>query len=93
MGRPSRIPDRGDIPTSLVAARLGLSVDAFNRCRPELQDRGFPEPDLTTGHYAIEAIDRWRLRRYPRLFPDLAGPATALDASSVFHQRMGRIDG
>jgi hypothetical protein len=93
MGRPPRIPAQGDIPKSLVARRLGLSADDFDRCRPELEKRGFPAPDPTTGRYAIEAVDRWRLRRYPRLFPDLAGPATAIDASVVFHERMGRIDG
>jgi hypothetical protein len=93
MGRPPRIPERGDIAPSLVAQRLGLSADEFDRCRPELEKRGFPEPDPTTGRYAIEAVDRWRLRRYPRLFPDLAGPATAIDASVVFHERMGRING
>ena len=93
MGRPRRLPERGDISTALVAQRLGLSTDEFNQCRAALEKRGFPEPDATTGLYAIEAIDRWRLRRYPRLFPELAGARTALDAHSVFEERLGRIRG
>ena len=93
MGRQPKIPERGDIPSALVARRLGLSADDFARCLPELQSRGFPEPDATTGLYAIEAVDRWRLRRYPRLFAELAAPATAIDAGVVFHARMRRIDG
>jgi hypothetical protein len=88
MGRPRRVPDRGDIPPpALVAQRLGLSIDEFNQCRSALERRGFPEPDATAGLYAIEAIDRWRLRRYPRLFPELAGAPTAVDANSGLRAR------
>ncbi len=76
-----------------MAQRLGLSVDEFNQCRPELEKRGFPEPDTTTGLYAVEAVDRWRLRRYPRLFPEFGGAPAAIDAQSVFAERLGRIGG
>ena len=92
MARPPRIPDRGDIPKSLVARRLGLSVDDFELHRHALEKRGFPEPDPTTGLYAIEAVDKWRLRRYPRLYPEHArAPGAAIDASAVFTERLSRI--
>ena len=81
------------MPAALVAQRLGLSTDEFNQCRPALEKRGFPSSDVTTGLYAIEAIDRWRLSRYPRLFPELAAVSTAVDAHSVFEARLGRIRG
>jgi hypothetical protein len=93
MARPTRIPDRGDVPAGLVALRLGMSVADFEACRPELEKRNFPQPDLTTGQWAIEAVDRWRLRRYPTLFPELTTVAGATDAGAVFNERMQRIGG
>jgi hypothetical protein len=65
VARNQRIPDRGDVAPSVVAQRLGLSLTDFNRWRPELEARGFPMPDPTTGQFCIEAVDWWRLRRYP----------------------------
>lgn len=91
MARPSRIPDRGDVPKALVAQRLGLAVADFDLRRPELEGRGFPTPDPTTGNYCIEAVDRWRLRRHAKLFPELALPPAAVDAGAVFSDRMGRL--
>jgi len=37
----------------------------------ELERRGFPERDPTTGGYCIEAVDRSCFRRFPRLFREL----------------------
>jgi hypothetical protein len=91
MTRPSRIPDRGDVAPSLVANRLGLTLPEFHARRSELERRGFPEPDETTGRYCIEAVDRWRLRRHARLFPELTTMTGAVDAGTVFHQRMIRL--
>jgi hypothetical protein len=51
MSRPARIPDRGDVTPAMVAQRLGLSATDFEIRRPELERRGFPIPDSTTGHY------------------------------------------
>jgi hypothetical protein len=93
MGRPARIPDRGDVPTAVVARFLGLTVADFELCRAELEKRGFPEPDMTTGRYAIEAVTRWRLRRYPNLFPELTMSPTATHAEVVFRERMQRLSG
>jgi hypothetical protein len=70
-----------------------MSLADFERLRPALEDRGFPEADVTTGLYAVEAVDRWRLRRYPHLFPELSGSPGAIDASSVFHERLRRVHG
>jgi hypothetical protein len=88
MGRPSRIPERGDVPVGIVARLLGLSAADFERLRPELERRGLPEPDPTTHLYTIEAVDRWRLRRHPHLFPELVSPPTAVDAGAVYRDRI-----
>ena len=93
MGRPAHIPDRGDVPIAVVARCLGLTVADFELRRPELEKRGFPEADETTGLYAIEAVNRWRLRRYPNLFPELTTSPTATHAEVVFHGRMRRLSG
>jgi hypothetical protein len=70
-----------------------MSPDEFALWRSDLERRGFPEPDPTTGLYCIEAVDRWRLRRYPKLFPELTTVPAAVDAAAVFVERMGRHRG
>jgi hypothetical protein len=91
MSRPSRIPDRGDVALCVVASRLGLTLPEFQARRSELERRGFPEPDETTGRYCIEAVDRWRLRRHASLFPELTCAPAALHAGSVFDARLRRM--
>jgi hypothetical protein len=91
MTRPARIPDRGDVAPSIVAARLGLSLSEFEAQRLELERRGFPGPDKTTGRYCMEAVDRWRLRRHARLFPELTAATGAMDAGAVFEERMALL--
>jgi hypothetical protein len=93
MRRPRRIPVRGDVPEWAVAQLLGLTVADFQARRAELRDRGFPEPDLTTGLYCIEAVDRWRLRRHAVLFPELTIAPAAVHAEAVFGDRLRRLDG
>jgi hypothetical protein len=88
MSRPARIPERGDVTLGIVAQRLGLPLADFHRFRADLERRGIPEPDPTTGRYCIEAVDRWRLRRFPRLFPELTGNPTAVDARIVAEERL-----
>jgi hypothetical protein len=51
MGRPVRIPDRGDISSALVAQRLGMTPADFELRRRELEAGGSPDPDPTTGRY------------------------------------------
>jgi hypothetical protein len=91
--RPRRIPIRGDVATEAVANLLGLSVAEFEARRTELRERDFPEPDPTTGLYCIEAVDRWRLRRHPYLFPELTTAPAAAHAGAVFDERIRRLDG
>ena len=93
MSRRRRIPARGDVAASLVADLLGLSLTDFEARRPALRERGFPDPDPTTGLYCIEAVDRWRIRRHPRLFPELTSAPTATHAGTVFDERMRALDG
>ena len=93
MSRPPRIPDKGDVAPSIVAQRLGMSLAELQASQPDLERRGFPAPDETTGRYCIEAVDRWRLRRHPRLFPELTGTPAALHAGAVFEQRLKRLGG
>lgn len=91
MTRPRTIPERGDVPPAMVAQRLGLTLEAFAATRVELERRGFPAPDETTGLYCIEAVDRWRLRRHARLFPELTGAPMARQADEVYDGRMQRL--
>lgn len=62
-----RIPP-GDVPIEQAARHLGLSVERFKQLLPDLNARGFPPADKTTGNFDLDAIDEWRRRRYPRLF-------------------------
>ena len=55
----------------------------FERVLPQLNERDFPKPDPTTGNFCIEAIDKWRLRRHPSLFPMLTTTPTAIHAEAV----------
>ena len=91
MARPPRIPERGDVPKAVVAQRLGLTVGDFDSCRMELENRGYPEPDKTTGRYCIEAVDRWRLQRHSRLFPELTSAVGAVDARAVVEERLAAM--
>jgi hypothetical protein len=93
MSRPRRIHARGDVPEWAVAQLLGLTIADFQARRAELRDRGFPEADLTTGLYCIEAVDRWRLRRHAALFPELTTVPAAAHAETVFGDRLRRLNG
>jgi hypothetical protein len=88
MSRPARIPDRGDVAAGVVAQRLGLSPPDLERLRPDLEARGFPKADPTTGRYCIEAVDRWRLKRHAALFPELTTTSAAVHAGAVFEERL-----
>ncbi|EIZ83643.1 hypothetical protein WYO_3656 [Methylobacterium sp. GXF4] len=63
--------DPADIPAEKVARRLHLTITQFEACKIRLFTRGFPRPDPDTGMYCLEAVDRWRQRRHPSLFPEL----------------------
>jgi hypothetical protein len=69
---------------------MGLTPNQFVECRRRLYARGFPVPDETTGLYDIEAIDRWRMRQRPDLYPEVqpglpvVGPAPRTDLGARF---------
>ena len=90
---PPRIPDTGDVSVTLIAYRMGLSTEEFEHLRPQLELRGFPLPDETTGRYCIEAVDRWRRRRFPKLFPELTATPLAVDAAVVGQARIAALRG
>jgi hypothetical protein len=65
--RPSDIRyrvDPGDIPADKAARRLHLTPERFAELLPELQRRGFPAADPTTGMFDLDAIDLWRKGRH-----------------------------
>jgi hypothetical protein len=58
-------------PADKIARRLCLTEAQFETCKIRLFARGFPQPDETTGMYDLEAVDRWRMRQRPDLYPEL----------------------
>ena len=69
--------DPGDVPPRHAAERLGLSESAFRFALPELEARGFPKADPTTGNFDLQAIDEWRRRRHPLFFGNETTPPDA----------------
>lgn len=85
-------PGTGDCPPIAAARVLWLTLEVFQAQLPELQKRGFPAPDPTTGNFDMDAINAWRKSRYPHLYPDSLTPATtARDAKDVVAGRVARI--
>lgn len=85
-----KLPEGGDITPAAAARRLAMDLPAFKAALPDLVNRGFPPPDPTTGNFCLEAIDAWRLARYPQFFR-LNAPAGARDAKDVVAARLGGI--
>jgi hypothetical protein len=83
--------DPADVPAPVAARRLGLDAAVFAELLPRLVVRGFPEPDPDTGLFDLEAIDRWRRLRHPRLFPELTAAPGARDAGAVHAERLARM--
>lgn len=75
--------DPGDVPPEIAARRLGLPLDQFQQKLPELLQRGFPAPDLTTGNFDLAAVDMWRQRRFPHLFSSSASDAPKQDRETA----------
>ncbi|MCJ2045592.1 hypothetical protein MKK58_13765 [Methylobacterium sp. J-078] len=63
--------DPAYVPADKAARRMGLTLSQFTTCCPKLYARGFPAPDETTGMFDIEAMDRWRKRQRPDLYPEV----------------------
>jgi hypothetical protein len=66
-------------PADKVARRLCLTLEQFTACQRRLFARGFPIPDETTGMYDLEAVDRWRKRQRPDLYPELTGGSAPVE--------------
>lgn len=93
-----KLPPGGDVPPSVAARRLGLSLEAFQEAleRPVngLLARCFPPADPTTGNFDLDAIEKWRKLRYPQLFDrPLTLVSHARDAKDVVHDRVARARG
>jgi hypothetical protein len=76
-----------DVPPSVAARALGLSLEAFAEKLPKLLDRRFPAADPTTGNYDLKAIEQWQNLRHPQLF-GVDKPAATLDASVGLRERL-----
>jgi hypothetical protein len=75
-----------DVPAAKAARRLHLTLCEFERMKEELYRRGFPRPDITTGHYDLLKIDRWMdARGEPSTAPD-----KPRDAREVLAARFSR---
>lgn len=68
-------------PADKVARRLCLTPLQFQECQRRLFERGFPLPDETTGMYDLEAVDRWRKRQRPDLYPELTAGLPAVEVA------------
>lgn len=79
--------DPRDVPAEKAARRLGITEKAFRDALGDLQRRGFPQADETTGMYDLKAIDAWCDKRNPQLF--LTTPTQARDARAIAKQRLG----
>jgi hypothetical protein len=71
--------------------RLGMSLPDFEACRVELERRGFPERDPTTGRYCIEAEGGPCVAS--RVFPELTVVPIAADARTVVEDRLRALEG
>lgn len=65
--------DPAYVPADKAARRMGLTLQQIQDCARQLYARGFPLPDETTGMYDLEAVDRWRKRQRPDLYPEVTG--------------------
>jgi hypothetical protein len=78
-----------DVSPEAAARRIGLSPARFDALLPELECRGFPRADATTGNYDLDAIDEWRRRRNPHLFGDgTPASSVATHAGTVVKARL-----
>jgi hypothetical protein len=94
---PDRLPrapnirfrvDPRDVPGEKAARRLHLTVADFELKLPQLLERGFPPPDVTTGMFDLSAIDEWMTSRHnPMPTPELIAEARPRNAAEVFTER------
>ena len=82
----------GDIPPNAAAKRMGMTLAEFETVLPRLLSRGFPAADRDTGMFDLDAIDAWRRRRNPHLFPlevpSLTPGLVTSDAQAIVAERL-----
>lgn len=79
-----------DVPSEVVARRMGLNSSDFRAALPSLVARGFPQSDPDTGNFDLLAVDRWCDARHPHLFGGNA-LMQARDASTVAKDRIEKM--
>ena len=75
------------VPAQAAARRLGLTLAQFEGSLDAMRQFGFPLPDPVTGHYDLEAIDRYVERRNPDYF----GAVTSGEAVTDHNVIRGRL--
>jgi hypothetical protein len=83
----------GDGSARDAARMMGISPSDFLASLPQLERRGFPLPDPTTGQFDLDAVAAWRRRRHPHLFTTdneggLTSPRAARGALDVVKGRL-----
>jgi hypothetical protein len=78
--------DPRDVPPSKAARRLHLTLDEFRQKLAELELRGFPRADPTTGNYYLPAIDQWMAFR-----TGLTTPDRSQNDQVVINERIARL--
>jgi hypothetical protein len=66
-----------DVPVQKAARRLHLTEAEFLANLDELQARGFPQPDPTTGMFDLKKVDEWMDKRHERPAHDSRRPLDA----------------
>lgn len=80
-----------DVPAEKIARLLHLTLAQFDAAKAELYDRGFPKPDITTGHFDVVAVNLWMDARHPAGFGSLTKEPVARNAQEVFGDRARRL--
>jgi hypothetical protein len=87
--RPSAIRYRVeplDVPPAKAARRLHLTLAEFRQKLTQLEGRGFPRPDPTTGNYYLPAINQWMAARAA-----LTATAGAQNDKDLINERIARL--
>lgn len=83
--------DPRDIPPEKVARLLHQTPDEFEARKAALFDRGFPQPDPTTGMYDMVAINAWMDQRHRLTSGASTERQTARNTAEVAAERQRRL--
>ena len=95
MKSPRREPmPLGDGPDAQAARMLGLALEPFRALLPRLYARGFPTPDPDTELFDLDAVNQWRRRRHPGLYPlSPDRPSAPAETDVMVRQRLRALYG